>query len=143
MAGGGASVMSESQNQKQIVKQVDELFYYRWPKLMVPLPRTNRQGCAPQHAPLIAIRNEGKQTAGGKYQAKLAGLAAGFPDMMLMVSSCGYLGLIIENKSEDGTMKSRQITWADWLSSHGYLCVECRSVKEAVDTVIGYMGGKL
>lgn len=135
--------MSESRNQKQIVKQVDEIFSQRWPKFMIPLPRTNKRGCAQRYAPLTAVVNEGKRSEAGHYQAKLAGLAKGFPDMQLMIARGGYHALFIENKHGKNVRSHEQIVWANQMNNNGYKCVECRTVDEAVKTVIAYMDGKL
>lgn len=135
--------MTETQNQIQAIKQVDEIFYLRWPNLMVPLPRTNAKGALQFQAPLIAIPNEGKRSLIGHYMAKLMGLSKGFPDVQLMVARGKYIGLLIENKWMKNKRTKEQIAWAKWLNANGYLCLECRSVNEMVMTVIEYMERKL
>lgn len=131
--------MSESKNQRTIIRLVDDFFEKFFQKLLVPKPRTGHRNAKPFHSPLIAVVNEGKRSKRGHYNAKRAGLAKGFPDMQLLVARNGYNGLLIENKYDQNTRTTEQIIWADWLNANGYLCVECRSVDAAFDTVVHYM----
>lgn len=134
--------MSEISEQKQTVKQIDQLFRCRWRDWLLPWARF-RGAKYKEHAPLVHIKNEGKGNPRMGFQDKLAGKSTGFPDLQLMVHNETYAGLLIENKIGKNVRTDEQIKWAAWLNSHGYLCVECRSVKEAVDAVIGYMEGTL
>lgn len=130
--------MSEISEQKQTVKQIDQRFRLRWRKWLLPWARF-KGAKHKEHAPLVHAKNEGKGNPRMGFQDKLAGKSTGFPDLQLMVWNSKYKGLLIENKIGNNVRTDEQVLWADWLNSHGYLCVECRSVKEAVDTVVDYM----
>lgn len=137
--------MSESANQKQVVKQIDTLFrnHASWRKWLVP-GRRHKRSKYNTHAPLVHVKNEQNSNARSIYQSKLAGLSKGFPDLQLMVHFEGYAaGLLIENKFDNNKRTEEQIMWSHWLNSHGYICVECRTVKQALDTVIAYMQRRL
>jgi hypothetical protein len=129
--------MTESADQKEIVRRVDHYFRTKWRGLCVPLRRYKRAPLG--YAPFIAIRNEGQRSKVGHMQAKLSGLSKGFPDMHLLIARGGYNGLVIENKHGVNRQTPEQVAWLRWLNINGYLAIECRCPNDAVAAVKEYM----
>lgn len=71
----------------------------------------------PELALLIAIPNGGSRRLLEAKRMKSAGTSAGFPDLILPVARCGYHGLAIEMKREDGKRHDISPDQYDWIGA--------------------------
>lgn len=68
------------------------------------------------------------------------GLKKGFPDVGVFVANSDYHGLFIEFKSSKGVVRKEQKHVMSVLSAQGYRCAVCRSLEEAMDVTVSYLG---
>ena len=125
----------EEQAQIQLVEWADMWFRTQHPEYMM----TYEDGS--KIAPLIAIPNEGKRSPQLGKKMKRMGLRPGFHDLMLLVASGGYRGLIIEMKIKPNTVNPNQRAWAAWYIKNNYKSAVCWSFDEAKNAIEKYMRG--
>lgn len=71
---------------------------------------------------------------------KREGARAGDPDLNLQVARGKYHGLYLELKTATGRVSPDQATFLAYLNSAGYLALICRSLDDAVKTIVSYLG---
>lgn len=74
-------------------------------------------------------------------KAKKQGNVRGVPDVMLLVPSGNYHGLMIEMKIKGGKLLPEQKDWATKARGWGYCCKVCYSATEAIDLIKRYLKG--
>jgi hypothetical protein len=78
-------------------------------------------------------------------KSKVAGHAAGFPDIFIAWPSVYYHGLFIEMKapksydSKKGQLKRNQKEWLDYLNSKSYYATVCYGSNEAIEVIDKYL----
>lgn len=91
---------------------------------------------------LMATPNQGGANSGQWGAArKREGMAAGFPDISLLVARDGYHGLFLELKLPNGIVSSQQSKWIDNLNAQGYLAkiLYVSNPLEVVDELLIYL----
>lgn len=89
---------------------------------------------APQVS-MVAIPNAAKRTVWAARQAKLEGLATGFPDCMCLAP--GGLVAFLEFKAAKGRLTDNQAEWIERLDRWGFPVAVVRSVEAALDVLRG------
>lgn len=88
---------------------------------------------------LFAVPNGGQR---GKAQAgklKAEGVLAGVSDLILLVASNGYYGLLIEMKTDKGKQSESQKHWQQHIEQYGYKYVVCRSLDDFQKEINDYL----
>lgn len=90
---------------------------------------------------LFAVPNGGRRdrTTGAKLKAE--GVVAGVADIILLVPSNGYHGLLIELKTATGRQSESQRAFMAEAEKQGYLYVVVRSVDDFVNVIKTYLDG--
>ena len=84
--------------------------------------------------------NGGKRSAVVGAQMKALGTKAGFLDLILPVRSGNYPGLVIEMKSDVGTLTREQKEWRDHFEAQGWAFRLSRSAQDARTQLCLYLG---
>lgn len=90
---------------------------------------------------LFAIPNGGKRNKATAGKLKAEGVLAGVLDLMLLVPVNGCGGLLIETKTEKGTLTDAQKEWIKHMSQFGYICVLVRSLDDFMADAQNYLSG--
>lgn len=89
---------------------------------------------------IFAIPNAGKRSYRmGRHMVE-EGLEAGAPDVMVGIPHGGWPGLFIEFKRAPNKLTPEQDRMLTELSDNGYKTAVCWCAKEAMDTVLDYIG---
>jgi len=91
----------------------------------------------------LHIGNEGARSTITGRNLKLAGLAPGFPDCLILEAKSGFYGLAIELKAEKGILSIEQLIWLNNLNNHNYLAVVCYSLQSAINVTESYFKNKI
>lgn len=95
-------------------------------------------------APVLAFLhhspNGGQRDAFTGAQMKALGVKRGFPDLILPYRMGDYSGLVIEMKSETGSLSTEQKDWKAHFLGEGWHFVLCRSALEALNELCLYLG---
>ena len=70
---------------------------------------------------------------------KAEGIVAGVSDLILLVPSGNWHALCIEMKTEVGRQSKEQVEWQKEVEAQGYRYSVCRSCKDFLVTVKGYL----
>lgn len=97
----------------------------------------------PDLVDMYAIPNGGKRGKAEAGRLKAEGVKAGTPDICLPAAYCGYHGLYIEMKKEDGRPSKIQKERIERYNKRGYLATVCYGWLEARQLIINYLEGKL
>ena len=73
------------------------------------------------------------------HENKLMGYLKGIPDLIILLPNKGYNGLMIELKTDKGTVKPEQRDILEKLNGLGFKAVVCRSAEEAISTFENYL----
>ena len=84
--------------------------------------------------------NEAKRSPRLGAELKRLGMRSGVPDLLLLASKNGYMGLAIEMKHGKNKCTIEQVKWLDWLYKQGYMCKVCYSADEAIQVIKKYLG---
>ena len=77
-------------------------------------------------------------------KAKATGMKAGYPDIFLPVSRCGYHGLFIELKKDTKSkVRPEQQEWLSNLRGQGYFAGVCYGADKAKEIIIKYVRGEV
>lgn len=79
----------------------------------------------------VAIPNAAKRTPWAARQAKLEGLATGFPDCMCIWAGGGIC--FLEFKTAKGRLSANQAEWIERLDDRGHKVSVVRSIEDAVE----------
>ena len=94
-----------------------------------------RKNYDPVHR-IYAIPNGGKRSMMAGMAAKVEGLTAGVPDLMIP-----SLKLFIElKKVKGGALTIQQQDWLDYLNSVGYVAIRCNGFEDAKTNILLLMG---
>ena len=85
---------------------------------------------APQVS-MVAVPNAAKRSLWAARQAKLEGLATGFPDCMCIWPGAGIC--FLEFKTAKGRLSENQAEWIERLDDRGHRVAVVRSVDDAID----------
>lgn len=89
----------------------------------------------------FSVPNDGaSRTAKETMFLKMTGLTPGAPDVLIMYPVAPYHGLVIEFKTQTGSLSDVQRKMLNSLSLRGYDVNVCRSLDEGIDTVKEYFG---
>lgn len=92
---------------------------------------------------LYHIPNEGKRSNREGARMKRLGLRRGVSDLCLPVARCGFHGLYIELKAQDGKATAEQNEFIRDVLGQGYYARVCFGADEAVMVIEDYLkGGK-
>ena len=92
---------------------------------------------------LYHIPNEGKRSGREGARMKRLGLRRGVSDLCLPVARCGFHGLYIELKAQDGRTTAEQNEFIKDVLGQGYYARVCFGADEAVMVLEDYLkGGK-
>lgn len=92
---------------------------------------------------LYHIPNEGKRSGREGARMKRLGLRRGVSDLCLPVARCGFHGLYIELKAQDGKPTIEQNEFIKDVLGQGYYARVCFGADEAVMVIEDYLkGGK-
>jgi hypothetical protein len=83
--------------------------------------------------------NKGGRTKAAAGIAKAMGLCPSFPDLHLPVMRGPFLGLWVELKKPGSYGTRDQRLMAEKLRAEGHAVVQCQSVQEGIDAIIGYL----
>jgi hypothetical protein len=101
----------------------------------------------PQLKWLFHIPNGGTRNIREAVELKAQGVKSGVPDLALFyargLNYPMYHGLFIEMKVKPNKVSAEQVAWLDNLAKEGYYCAVCYNWKEARDTLVNYLEGRL
>jgi hypothetical protein len=83
--------------------------------------------------------NKGGRTKAAAGIAKAMGLCPNFPDLHLPVMRGPFVGLWVELKRPGERSTRDQQLMAETLRAEGHAVVECHSVQEGLDAIVGYL----
>lgn len=86
-----------------------------------------------------AVPNGYKKSAFEQWKAKVTGLVAGIPDLVIAHVKQPYSALYMELKSKKGTVSPAQKTKIAQLKAAGYMVVVCNSLDEAKAIIDDYL----
>jgi len=89
---------------------------------------------------LYAVPNGGDRNLRVARKLKAEGVLSGVADLCLPAARCGYHGLYIEMKSEEGVATEEQKEFLRGVSGEGYCAVIAQGVDEAKATLEWYLG---
>lgn len=121
--------MTEHDQQKAVVEHCDSILQLE--------TRLSVNG----HFPIFAVPNAGKRSIPLALWLKAEGLRAGVPDLMLLIKSSGFSGLIIEMKDGKKKPSDEQRAYLDFFATQGFKSVVCYSARHAVETIREYLNG--
>lgn len=84
--------------------------------------------------------NGGARTARAGAKMKALGTRKGFPDLVLYERRNGYVGLVLELKSDRGQVTGEQAGWLTVLSECSFDCHVIKTLDEGIKTIENYMG---
>lgn len=105
-------------------------------------PRRMGEGMTRRHPELFdlhAIPNGGARSKAAAGQAKAEGVLASMPDLCLPAPRGPFAGLYVEMKRPGQYGRPEQRATAERLRARGYCVVECQTVQEGLDVVLGYL----
>ena len=85
--------------------------------------------------------NGGTRNPAEAVHLKRMGVKPGVPDLFLPFPACGFHGLYIEMKSQQGRPTACQREWVEYLRSVGYAAVFCHGFEQAQNTLLEYLKG--
>lgn len=91
---------------------------------------------------LYHIPNEGKRSNREGARMKSLGLRRGVSDLCLPVARCGFHGLYIELKAQDGKATAEQNEFIRDMLGQGYYARVCFGADEAVTVIEDYLKGE-
>ena len=84
---------------------------------------------------IFAIPNGGKRSVMAGMAAKVEGLTAGVPDLMIP-----SLKLFIElKKVKGGVLTNEQKDWMEYLNSVGYTAIRCNGFEDAKANILSFL----
>ena len=95
--------------------------------------------CRMQGITIIHIPNEGKRSYYAGRELVAAGLAKGFPDLLILEARGGFHGMAIEMKYGKNTLTEEQKYWLRLLKDKGWAVHVSYSYENAVDKITQYM----
>lgn len=88
---------------------------------------------------LFAVPNGGVRDKVTAAKLKAEGVVPGVSDLILLVPSGKYHGLMVEMKTPTGHVTEHQKAWASAVSGMGYRYAVCRSTEDFITTVRNYL----
>jgi len=119
--------MTESPEQKELVKWFRDTY--------------------PQYAKSIRLSMSGINLGGGRKAAiminflKAMGMVDGESDLVFLVPSSGFHGLVLEFKATEGKhpLKPNQAEYLDYMASLGYAAMCCKGLEAAKESITQYL----
>jgi hypothetical protein len=72
-------------------------------------------------------------------QMTALGVKRGFPDLVLPASNGAHPGLVIEMKSETGSLTAEQREWLAHYTAQGWIALVCRSAEDAREAICNFL----
>jgi len=97
--------------------------------------------CSMQYPNVLVVHvpNEGRRTPFERYRAKILGITAGIPDILVFRASGRYYGLAVEVKAGKNTATPAQRHILSRLKQEGWQTSVCRSLAEFKNTLDSYI----
>jgi len=124
----------EHDEQKKLILWCDNVAVHKWPKLRL------KYEDGKLIFPIFAVPNGSDRNVIVGRKLKMEGVRRGISDLILLVRTKQYAGLMIEMKRRNnGVVSSEQKTWFEFFEHNGFKTVVCRGCDEAIKAIEYYL----